>query len=83
MRIENIIFLQGQEAIPVLELLDNEGYQAAVKHLQQWHFPGEHEVREEPSAGTDDNVFLSGRYRLTYNSNLGYIGLEYRLKKGE
>jgi hypothetical protein len=81
MRVERIVFLQGEEARPVLELLDEQGQGAAVEHLQQWFNPGEHEVSHCLAAGTHDRTFHDGKgFTLTWNDGLEYIGLEFAHK---
>jgi hypothetical protein len=79
---EQIVFMQTDfNAEEPLSIYDNEGTEAAIKYLMQWHYPGEHETSERQSAGTADTV-IYGRdeqfgYVLTVNEGLGYIGLEY------
>jgi hypothetical protein len=74
-----IVFMQGDDADEVLAILDDQGEEAAVEHLAQWHFPGEHETANEPAAGTDDDTFeTDDGFILSWNTRLGYIGLEYR-----
>lgn len=81
MRVERIVFLQGEEARPVLTLLDEHGEGAAVEHLQQWFNPGEHEVSHCLSAGTHDWRFQDGNgFHLTWNYGLEYVGLEFAHK---
>ena len=71
-----IAFVQGEEAREVLEILDREGEAAAMSHLTQWDFGGESE--HSPTTfpwGTSDLIFRDGEYVMSYNTQLGYIGL--------
>lgn len=76
---EQVVFMQGEEADAVLEVLDDQGEEAALEYLAQWHNPGEHEVRDESAAGTDDNEFRDGDYILSWNNHFGYIGLQHEI----
>jgi hypothetical protein len=73
---QRIVFMQGEEADEALKILDEQGEDAAVEHLAQWDY-GEGEVMDEPSSGDSDDVHeTDDGYRLSYNTRLGYIGLE-------
>lgn len=76
---EQVIFLndydpEGEKALGMIEDGDLEG---ALNYLQNWHWPGEHETREESGRGYDDEVYESDDYIMAWNTGLGYIGLEY------
>ena len=74
---EQVIFLQGDEADEALDILDEDGEAAALNFLKQWHYPGEHDTRADPGAGTSDETYESDGYTLVYNTGLEYIGLEF------
>lgn len=79
MAIERIVFVQGDEADEPLSVLDTDGTEAAIEYLAQWHNPGEHELAQEPAAGSSDDVFETDHgFILTWNVRLGYIGLEHK-----
>ncbi len=79
---EQIIFLQGDQAIEALEIEINKGNQAAIDHLSGWHHPGEHATSSELGAGASDfTIETEDGYILTVNHALGYIGLEFNLTK--
>lgn len=80
MKIENIVFLQGDGAIEAIDILNEQGELRALKYLMQWHHPMEHEINEDWSNGIDDRIFELNNYRMSYNLNLGYIGLECKIK---
>ena len=77
------MFLQGSEADEVLELIDVEGVQAGIAHLAQWDFGDETtgaafvngEVYDELPGGQWDRSFEADEYVLTYNPQMGYVGL--------
>ncbi|MBB3023926.1 hypothetical protein [Helcobacillus massiliensis] len=79
----NVVFLQGSEADEVLELIDVEGVQAGIAHLAQWDFGDETtgaafvngEVYDELPGGQWDRSFEADGYVLTYNPQMGYVGL--------
>jgi hypothetical protein len=76
MNYQRIVFVQGDEAVEPLAILDREGPAAAIELLSQWDdgLPGQ--VSGEPSSGDMDDVAELNGYRLSWNSRLGYIGLE-------
>ena len=71
-----VVFMQGEDANEALNVLDEQGEAAAIDHLAQWDNGDEGETRGTPSAGSQDVTYRDGRYLLTYNRALGYIGLE-------
>jgi hypothetical protein len=75
--VERIVFLQGDEANTAFKVFDEDGYLSAIHYLSGWHYPGEHETTKKLGRGTKDRVYRDGRYVLTDNVGLGYIGLEY------
>ena len=76
---EEIIFLQGFEAIEALNLLEQQGERSVIAYLSQWHYPGEHMTGDFP-AGTADSVSRQGNYVLSYNPSLEYIGLVSKIQ---
>lgn len=78
MRYQRIIFLQNDEAAEPLRIREEQGTEAAIEYLAQWDFGDSSEEFAEPASGDSDDVVESenGRYRLTWNDRLGYIGLE-------
>jgi len=81
-RYENVVFIQGDEAEEPLSILDNQGPEAALVHLKQWHNHGEHEGTNELSAGSADKTFEKDGYIMIWNSAVGYIGLQYDTEFG-
>lgn len=84
---ENIVFQQGDDANEALDVYFRHGPKAAIKHLMQWHFPGEHEVLDkhpDKKAGTTDSLHhhkVKGiNYVLTANPRYNYIGLSAEKK---
>jgi hypothetical protein len=75
---EQIVFMQdSQDSEEPLRILDEQGEEAAIEYLAQWHNNG-HEFTDRPSAGSNDRTYSrADGYLLTYNLRLGYIGLEH------
>lgn len=76
---EDVVFLQGQEAEEPLSILHNDGQDAALEYLKSWHMYGEHMGSSSKSHGSDDSVYEKDGYIMTWNSRIGYIGLQYDL----
>ena len=84
----NVVFLQGDEADQVLDLIDRDGTDAAIEHLAQWDYGDETTNAalengylyddQPPSSGTDQTV-TSSEYAVTYNHALGHVGLYRQL----
>jgi hypothetical protein len=72
---QQVVFLQGHEADEPLRILDEDGVEATVRYLSQWDM-GEGEVSDHSKQGQLDSEEVFGRYLLSYNRGLGYIGLE-------
>lgn len=75
-----IVFLQGEEAMPVLEMLDKDGKRAAMNYLQEWDCGERYDGTDRPCYGKEDLTVTfavgSDGYILSWNNNIGYIGLE-------
>jgi len=84
MKVERIIFFQGDGANEYLDLLDRKGERAVVKQLMEYWQPGNHDMAKELSAGNSDYqeaIKVNGiEFILTYNTGLNYIGLEHVIK---
>lgn len=80
---ENVVFLQGDEAAEALQIFNNEGEDALLQYLTQWHYPGEHEVVQEVGSGSTDEVIEKDGYIINVNSRYDYVGLSYDLSHQE
>jgi hypothetical protein len=71
-----IVFLQGSEAEEPLEILNNQGEQAALEYLKQWDMGDSYETTTGSGAGRSDSQYQEGNYLMSWNDRIGYIGLE-------
>lgn len=79
----SVVFLQGEEADEVLDLIDRDGTDAGIEHLQGFDYGEETTdaalendyVYDEPPTGALDRVVTEGDYTLTYNQALGHVSL--------
>ncbi|GAA2974522.1 hypothetical protein JOD63_000367 [Microbacterium terrae] len=81
----SVVFLQGDDADEVLDLIELEGSAAAITHLSAWDDGDETTdaalvngyVYDEVPWTTTDRVELDDRagYALTYNRPFGYVSL--------
>lgn len=76
---EDVIFIQGEEADEPLQILRDQGQDAAMEYLKQWHDSGNHMGRNELPHGTSDQTYEKDGYHMAWNDRLGYIGLTYDL----
>ncbi len=78
-KFEDVVFMQGEEADEALEILRNQGEDAALEHLMQWHQPGSHMGSAELGHGSNDQTFEKDGYIMSWSIPLNYIGLQYDL----
>lgn len=81
----SVIFLQGEEADELLDLIGQSGPAAAIEHLQQWDFGDETVdaalisgyVYDHIPAGSSDRTIEDpgSPYALTYSASFGYVSL--------
>lgn len=79
----SVVFLQGEEADAVLDLLNRDGTDAAISHLAGWDY-GEDttqaaledgHVYDSPPVGATDRLVTGDVYALTYSPFLGHVAL--------
>lgn len=70
----DIVFMQGHEAEEVMDILNQQGQEAAMNHLKQWDNGEYHNVTENPF-GSQDKLYRQGDYVMGYNTGIPYIGL--------
>jgi hypothetical protein len=78
-----VVFLQGQEADEVLDIIESRGVDAAVEHLARWDYGDETDsaaavngdVHDAIPVGVLDRTAESGEYTLTYNPFMGHVAL--------
>ena len=80
----SVVFLQGEEADQVLDVIDRDGTAAAIEHLKGWDYGEETTqaalengyVYDDPPTGALDRV-ITGEdgYTLTYNPFAGHVSL--------
>ncbi|WP_300080746.1 hypothetical protein [Propioniciclava sp.] len=79
----SVVFLQGGEADPVIEMIDRQGTDAAIEFLAGWD-AGDETVQDAlengyvydtPPQTPADRVATRDVYALTYSPDLGYVGL--------
>lgn len=87
----SVVFLQGSEAEPVMEIIDRQGPDAAIAYLAAWDY-GEETVSAAMENGyvyetapqtPADRLVTDGDYALTFSPDLGYVGLSRRIDAPE
>lgn len=79
----SVVFLQGEEADKVLDLIDRDGPDAAIEHLAGYDYGEETTqaalengyVYDTPPSGALDRAATRDVYTLTYNPFLGHVSL--------
>lgn len=81
----SVVFMQGEDADGVLDMIDKNGPEAAIRHLSEWDYGDEtrdaalvngYVYDEIPQSPTDRVVRDdSAGYALTYNHHFGYASL--------
>ncbi|MGK0715763.1 hypothetical protein ACR5KS_06810 [Leucobacter sp. W1153] len=86
----SVVFLQGQEAEEVLDMIDSDGALAGLDHLKSWDFGEETTsaamengyVYEAPPSGPHEREAREGDYHLAYSHSFDHVAL-YRLHRVE
>ncbi|GAB3214196.1 hypothetical protein GCM10027294_52540 [Marinactinospora endophytica] len=79
----SVVFLQGDEADEILDLVDRDGPEAAIEHLKGFDYGEETtdaallngDVYDTPPASVLDREATEGDYLLLYNHQLGHVSL--------
>lgn len=79
----SVVFLQGEEADQVLDLIQRDGTTAGIEHLKQWDYGqgttdaalANGYVYDTPPVGTFDRTVTEGEYTLSYEPALGHVSL--------
>ncbi|MDN6400433.1 MAG: hypothetical protein L0K01_08270, partial [Brachybacterium sp.] len=79
----NVVFLQGQDADEVIEIIDDAGEDAAIDHLQAFDAGAETTdaaltngyVYTTPPIRALDHTASGEGYMMVYNRDLGHVGL--------
>ena len=79
----SVVFLQGEDANAVLDLIDRDGPAAAIEHLRQWDYGEETTdaalsngyVYDEPPPGTRGGTVAEGAYALPSAPPPGHVSL--------
>ncbi len=82
-RYVSVVFLQGEGADRVLDLIGADGTDAAIDHLSGWDYGEETTqaalvngyVYDTPPTGALDSTAEQGEYVLTYNRDFGHVSL--------
>ncbi len=81
-----VVFLQGDEATRVLDLIDAHGVEAGIEHLSGWDFGTETtdaamvngDVHDAAPVYAGDRQAETGDYAMTYNPHAGHVALYRR-----
>jgi|GEM_PF-1470888 len=87
----SVVFLQGDEADRVLELIERDGPDAAIDYLTGWDFGDETvsaalengDVTDTPPGVGNDDLSIRDEYALVTNPGLRYVGLSRRFEVPE
>lgn len=80
---EEVVFMQGDEAQEPLQILKDQGQDAALEYLKQWHDVGNHMGSNELPHGSSDQTYDKDGYHMAWNDSIGYIGLTYDTTHGK
>ena len=84
MKYASIVFLQGDQAEEVFNILHKKGEKEAYNYLLQWNC-GDSPIEENTNVGftpwgLTDELYEEGNYVMSYNNTIGYIGLTQVIK---
>jgi hypothetical protein len=72
---QQIVFIQGDEAIEPLSILEEHGQSALFDYCLQWDMGDGGDESNDAPWGKDDDLFQFEDYFLSYNTRIGYVGL--------
>lgn len=81
MKVQEVVFMQGEEANEAMLILSREGAASLLEHLADTHYGlvKDEELKDvlfvEDLVSPTDSVFKSNDFVLSYNTRLGYCGL--------
>ncbi|GAB3623700.1 hypothetical protein GCM10027418_17840 [Mariniluteicoccus endophyticus] len=81
----SVVFLQGEDADEVLDLIDRHGIDAGLEHLKGWDYGEEttgaalenghvYDLDQLPTGPLDLDATVAG-YRMVYNPSMGHVAL--------
>ena len=81
-----VVFLQGEEADRVIDLIDAHGVEAGIEHLSAWDYGEETtnaalengDVHDTAPVYPSDRQAETGDYAMTYNPQAGHVALYRR-----
>jgi hypothetical protein len=81
----NVVYMQGSEADEVLDIIDQKGEKAGLKHLEQWDYGDYHDIhKSDPTRSLRGyDKYETKNYIMTYNTRLGDVGLYAKLPASE
>ena len=74
MKYQHIVFMQEDDADEAIDILCDQGTEAAFEYMLQWYL-GEGEETDTPPWGRNDHIYRFGKYVMSVNFGLPYIGL--------
>lgn len=87
MKVQEIVFMQGEEANEAMLILSKEGETGLLDHLADNHYTGNVKKEDiktilfiEDITYPKDTIFKCNDFVLSYNKDLGYCGLVKILK---
>ena len=87
----DVVFMQGDDATEVIDLIEEIGEHAALEHLTEWDFGVETEFRahvagqiyDELTKHPGDWTYSHGEHVMTYNTRRGYVALYRVIRNGD
>ncbi|KAA6431367.1 hypothetical protein FQ330_11475 [Agrococcus sediminis] len=81
-----VVFLHGEDADQVLDLIDRDGVEAGIEHLSGWDYGDETtgaalengDVHDDAPVYAGDRQAETGAYAMTYNPKAGHVALYRR-----
>lgn len=72
----SIVYVQGDEAYPILDLIADGDYDSVMSYLMQWETGDETDIRDEPAWGDTDRLYRWKNYVLSWDARMSlYVAL--------
>ncbi len=72
---EDIIFLQGSTADKIIRQIQMNGVESVFDYLKESYNSGKHKIIDNITESNNDKIYKKDNFIMSYNQNMGYIGL--------
>lgn len=76
-----LVFIQGEEANPFLDLIEETGYDKCLEQLRDYIVDCPEITDSAPYGSSDTVIDFDNGFILSYNSSVGYVSLTQTINR--